>query len=193
MSQHERDWSSQVDGYPPQLDRLEIMRPHIAIDDILAVQSLMMTRVRERARTTSVDETKKLHGMALLDTQSNATTVADAYDGSIDRYMSGRIKKSRHDQWQMLIRFFEAANTEAHYRTSIEERYYFDWLRNGNRAAWYTLGEKENIGNRSTSRIIDARPITPAMCDELRDEMWQHAKNHSLSRQSQRQRATLDL
>lgn len=191
MNYHERDWSSEVDGYPRQQERSEIMYSKITVEDIFAIQSLMMTRVRERARTTMVDETKKLHGVSLLDTQSDAT-IATAYDGSVERYMTCRVKKPRHDQWRMTIRFFEASNTEAYRHVGLEEHYYFDWLRNGNVAAWYTLGEKENFGDKTTNEIIDVRPITSTMCDELREQMWTHAKNHTLSRQRQHEQSLLD-
>lgn len=155
----------------PQLPFEEIVRPQVEMEDIYAVQALVMGYIRLRARTKRSDYDDKKYRMAMLERETD--DLDTMYDGSRDKSMSCKVQKKRPDQWRMLVSFVETLNTEQTDASNVRRTYRFDWLRNGNRQAWYEEKRRSYRGSGQDIEVLDTHPITSPECLELQDEMLQ--------------------
>lgn len=148
-----------------------IREPQLEIEDILAVQSLMMGYLRKRARRPRTDQETKSHYLTMLDYSNEADDPDEMYDGSIDTYMSCKVQKRDYNQWRMLVSFLEVANVRELNQTNTREMYRFDWLNNGNRQAWYTSVTKQRQEEGLYVQVNATHPITSDECLRLQDRM----------------------
>lgn len=77
----------------PQLPHEFIDQPSIELEEILAVQSLVMGYLRKRARTRLTDIKAKRYGLCMLEQAGSGEPAEEAYDGSADTYMTAQISK----------------------------------------------------------------------------------------------------
>ncbi len=160
----------ELEIHQPQLPYEFIREPQLDMVDIFAVQSLVMGYLLRRARTTRNDATERKYRLAMLD---NETLGPDqvAYDGSHDTYLSCKVQKIRHDQWRMLVSFLETYNTEDTKSLNHRQTYLFDWLRNGNRQAWFTDTTRHRSDEGLYLKVNATHPITSEACLQLQDRM----------------------
>lgn len=148
-----------------------IREPQLEIEDILAVQGLLMGYLRKRARKPRYNYETKSHYLVMLDHDGPDET-DEVYDGSTDTYMTCKVQKNRPDEWRMLVSFLGIVNTEATNMISTREMYRFNWLSNGNRQAWYTSVTRRCLDeDLSSVQVNAARPIDSDECLQLQNRM----------------------
>lgn len=161
--------------YPPQWPIDIINEPQLEIEDILALQSLVMGHLHRRARTSRSDAEAKKHIFAMLNRGNESgidiESPENMYDGSADMYMSARVQKCDRDQWNMTVSFLETLNTEETKNTSTREVYQFDWLANGNRQAWYRSTTKRRLDHGLEFQVNGTHPISSEETLALQDRM----------------------
>ena len=155
----------------PQLPHEMIERPLIEVEEILAVQSLVMGYLRKRARTKLNNRKDKRYGLCMLEQAGSGESAEDAYDGSADTYMTAQISKPKHDQWHMTVSMLDMTNTEEQAQTSIRQLYRFDWLRNGNRQAWYSEMLRKRTDEGLYMEPLETKPIDSERVLALQNEM----------------------
>lgn len=147
-----------------------IREPQLEIEDILAVQGLLMGYLRKRARKPRHNDATKSHYLVMLD-HDGADDTDEVYDGSTDTYMTCKVQKNRPDEWRMLVSFLEVVNTEATNLTSTRELYRFNWLDNGNRQAWYTSVTRQRLDEGLRVQVNATYPINSDECLRLQNRM----------------------
>lgn len=175
MSHDKFESSAEYEIALPQLPHDLIRSPYIEMEDILAIQSLTMGYLRWRSRTRVNDEKNKRYGLCMFDTQANDDPDV-LYEGNIHTYMTTQLKKPARDQWHMTVNFRESLDTEATNYADTHEKYIFDWLRNGNRAAWYTKTQRWDDGEGIVIKALDAHPLTSEETDNLQQRMLDHSE-----------------
>ena len=146
-----------------------IREPQLEIEDIFAVQSLLMGYLRKRARSPRSNHEARSHYITMLDGGNGATD--EAYDGSVDTYMTGKVQKRTMHQWRMLVSFLEVVNTEETSKINTRELYRFDWLSNGNRQAWYSSVTKQRLEEGLLVKVNDTHPVSSDESLALQDRM----------------------
>ena len=171
--------------YPPQWPIDVINEPQLEIEDILAVQSLIMGYLHRRARTSRSDAETKNHLLSMINNSNGATIDLNnpngVYDGSTDTYMSCKVQKRDRDQWNMVVSFLESTNTEETKTMNTREVYRFDWLANGNRQAWYRSTTKSRIDEGLKFDVNGTHPISSEECIDLQDRMLEISQNAGLT------------
>lgn len=155
----------------PELPRELIERPLIEIEEILAVQSLVMGYLRKRARTKLNNRKDKRYGLCMLEQAGGGESTQDTYDGSADTYMTAQISKPERDQWHMTVSMLDVTNIDELAQTSIRQLYRFDWLRNGNRQAWYSEVLRKRTEEGLYMEPFETRPIDSERVLALQNEM----------------------
>lgn len=169
--------------------RSELIRPQLEMADIFAVQALVMGYIRLRARSKKNDYDDKKYLMAMLDEAESVDDAENFYNGSQDTYMTCRVHKPLHDQWRMTVRFLHEINTKERASTNVSETYRFDWLRNGNRQAWYEAIRRTDVmiddSQIDEIQILERHPITSNECEKLQQRMVEVCESvNPLSQQS---------
>lgn len=155
----------------PQWPEAMIREPQLEIEDILAVQSLTMGYLHKRARTRVKKLDERKYGFAMINRGNLDNDAETIYDGTSDTFMSCQVRKVEHDQWHMAVHFTEVINTEAAKNINTRRMYVFDWLRNGNRAAWFTEMYKARSDEGLYVQMLQNHPLTSGACLDLQDEM----------------------
>ena len=148
-----------------------LKEPQLEIEDILAVQSLMMGYLRKRARRPKTVQETRSHYLTMLDVDSECDNPDEVYDGSTDTYMTCKVQKRDYNQWRMLVSFLETTNVKQLNQTNTRELYRFDWLNNGNRQAWYTSVTRQRQEEGLYVQVNATYPITSDECLRLQDRM----------------------
>lgn len=155
----------------------DLLTPKVRLNSILAVQALGMA-LHDQARTTLKSGERK-YGFSMLDNSETMEHVE--YDGSMEEYMSFRVAKVNHDQWQMRVRFRQNELTRETNRESYIDDYLFDWLRNGNRMAFFTNRRVEKTDGITVEDIREIHPVTDDEVTVLQERMVVHSDKVALS------------
>lgn len=71
----------------------------------------------------------------------------------------------------MLVRFLETHNTEEAFATNRRQTYFFDWLRSGNRQAWFTDVLRRRTDEGLYYQVNATSPVDSDACLELQNQM----------------------
>jgi hypothetical protein len=152
-----------------ELDHLDMLRPLVTLDSIFSIQSLAMGILRHRSRTKMANAKEKKYGFAMY---HDAAMHADvAYDGSIEEYMTCRVKKVAHDQWKMRVRFRQNELTQAANKESYIDDYLFDWTRGGEHMAGVSNRKVTVWEGHTFEEIRDLEPLDEAQMLVLQQRM----------------------
>lgn len=151
-----------------EFEKIDVLRPLIVRDTVFAVQALAMGLLRHRTRTKMTNRAERKYGFAIL----NATLPdsEEAYDGTMEEYLSYRVKKVDHDEWQMRVRFRQNERTEVAKRESYIDDYLFNWDRN-NHMAWTTNRRVTAYQGHTYEDIRSIEPLDEAQALVLRQRM----------------------
>lgn len=152
-----------------ELEKIDILRPLVTIDSIFAIQSLAMGILRHRSRTKLSDRKQKKYGFAMYNDTAMHPDVA--YDGSVEEYMTCRIKKMTHDQWKMRVRFRQNELSEDTNKESYIDDYLFDWMRSGEHMAWVSNRKVSVWQGHTYEEIRDLEPLDEIQALALQQRM----------------------
>ncbi len=166
-----REATIALDQWPVDM----IREPSVDMADIYAIQALTMGYLRKRARYTMYDENMNRYMFSMRDSldpdESRDETCESMYDGSQDRLMTCRLHKLNYDQWRMTATFVDTTNTLATKSVITRDLYRFDWLRNGNRQAWYSSTTRIRSEEGLHLQVNRMEPITSDVALELQNRM----------------------
>jgi hypothetical protein len=152
-----------------ELEQIDMLRPLVTIESIFAIQSLSMGILRHRSRTKLSDKKQKKYGFAMYNDTALHPDIA--YDGSVEEYMTCRIKKIAHDQWKMRVRFRQNELTESTSKESYIDDYLFDWMRSGEHMAWISNRKVSVWEGHTYEEIRDLEPLDEVQALVLQQRM----------------------
>lgn len=155
--------------------------PSIPVEEVLAIQSLAMSTVRERARRVRVQDS--IHRFVIYD--SSAGPIGS---NGLDTFLSVSVGKKDFRWWQMSVSFLSLLMNHKLRYSNTRELYRFDWDAEGHCSGIKFFYDNHNPVIETLPSLTDdkkvvdiiqprammwSRPVDANECDELCDRMLQ--------------------